>query len=184
MSNQISRLSTRVRALCALHTGKATTFLTNYRCLSTKLPYTEHNSDQFMSRHIGVRENELNEMLAKIGYNVSWHIIFTLMNFVEKFSLILNSQTIHEFIEDTIHDSIRLKRDLQMKPQLSENELIERLKEIAALNKHDWRAFIGTGYYNCFTPTPILRNIFENPGNWSSKSNPPHSTCFPRKFSS
>lgn len=58
-----------------------------------------------------------------------------------------------------------------MGPPLSENELIGRLKEIASLNQHDWRAFIGMGYYNCFTPAPILRNMFENPGDRSFESN-------------
>lgn len=71
MSSQIFRLSTRFRALQSLNPGKVPLFSIRTRCLSSKLPYTEHHSDQFLTRHIGVRENEMHEMLAKIGYKVS-----------------------------------------------------------------------------------------------------------------
>ncbi|XP_074595003.1 glycine dehydrogenase (decarboxylating), mitochondrial isoform X2 [Brevipalpus obovatus] len=148
MSCQIFRLSGRLRALQSFNAAKVPVFSIRARCLSSKLPYTEHHSDQFLGRHIGVREHEMHEMLAKIGY-----------------------KTIHDFIESTIHDSIRLKRDLKMESPLSENELIGRLKEIASHNQHDWRAFIGMGYYNCFTPQPIARNMFENPG-WITSYTP------------
>lgn len=44
-----------------------------------------------------------------------------------------------------------------------EFEVLDRLKELGGQNKV-WRTYIGQGYYNTFTPTTILRNIFENPG--------------------
>lgn len=44
-----------------------------------------------------------------------------------------------------------------------EHEVIERIRKIAKKNQV-WRSYIGMGYYNCYVPHPILRNIFENPG--------------------
>lgn len=40
------------------------------RCLSSK-PYSDHKSDRFVNRHIGVREKEVQEMLGTLGYKVS-----------------------------------------------------------------------------------------------------------------
>ncbi|KAA0185519.1 Peptidylprolyl isomerase [Fasciolopsis buskii] len=33
---------------------------------------------------------------------------------------------------------------------------------------HLWRSYIGQGYYGTHTPTPVLRNVFENPGWYTS----------------
>ena len=44
-----------------------------------------------------------------------------------------------------------------------ETDLIEKLYSMASKNQV-WRSYIGIGYYNTYTPTTILRNIFENPG--------------------
>jgi len=40
---------------------------------------------------------------------------------------------------------------------------MERARILANKNKI-WRTYMGMGYYNCYTPHPIARNIFENPG--------------------
>lgn len=51
-----------------------------------------------------------------------------------------------------------------------EHEVIERIRKIAKKNEV-WRSYIGMGYYNCYVPHPILRNIFENPG-WTTQYTP------------
>lgn len=69
-----------------------------------------------------------------------------------------------ELIDQTVPETIKLKRELNLDAELTENELVKRLRQIADENNHNWRSFIGLGYYNCYTPAPILRNLFENPG--------------------
>ena len=69
-----------------------------------------------------------------------------------------------ELIDQTVPETIKLKRELNLDSELTENELVKRLRQIADQNSHNWRSFIGLGYHNCYTPAPILRNLFENPG--------------------
>lgn len=73
-------------------------------------------------------------------------------------------QTIEELIAKTVPDNIRLKRELKLSEPQCETDILKRLQSMADLNSIKWRTYIGMGYYNCVTPTPILRNIFENPG--------------------
>ncbi|MEP7320991.1 MAG: aminomethyl-transferring glycine dehydrogenase, partial [Saprospiraceae bacterium] len=51
-----------------------------------------------------------------------------------------------------------------------EQEYVRHLQGIAKLNKV-FRSYIGQGYYGTYTPTPILRNIFQNPG-WYTQYTP------------
>jgi glycine dehydrogenase len=50
---------------------------------------------------------------------------------------------------------------------LSEEEALKALKEISKKNIV-YRSFIGQGYYGTVTPKVILRNVFENPGWYTS----------------
>ena len=50
---------------------------------------------------------------------------------------------------------------------MSESEALKKLKNISQKNE-TFRNFIGMGYYNCFTPHVVLRNILENPGWYTS----------------
>lgn len=100
--------------------------------------------EDFMSRHIGPRESEYAEMLSKCGVS-----------------------SIDELIDQIIPKSIRLKEKLKLSPELTEYEYINKIKEIASKNKM-YRSFIGMGYYGTATPAVILRNIFENPGWYTS----------------
>jgi glycine dehydrogenase len=97
-------------------------------------------SEAFESRHIGPDAKQTSEMLKKIG-----------------------ASSIDELISQTIPDSIRLKKPLNLPHALSEYEFLGQFREIASKNKV-YKSFIGAGYYNTITPPVILRNILENPG--------------------
>ena len=66
-------------------------------------------------------------------------------------------------IDQTIPPGIRLKAPLDLPEGETEYEYLRRLRAIAARNAVA-RSYIGMGYYDCITPSVILRNVFENPG--------------------
>src|SRR5439155_22755119 len=45
----------------------------------------------------------------------------------------------------------------------SEHHFLSELQALASRNQV-FRSFIGLGYYDCMTPSVILRNVLENPG--------------------
>ena len=94
----------------------------------------------FSDRHIGLTSKEQNDMLNKIGV-----------------------ESIKELIDKTIPSNIRLKKDLDLAPAMTEFEYLAHANALANKNKL-FKTYIGTGYYNTITPSVILRNIFENPG--------------------
>ena len=100
--------------------------------------------DRFASRHIGVNEQQIQQMLDVLGIS-----------------------SIEELIDQTVPAVIRLNRSLQLPEALTESEALAKLKAIAAKNQV-FRSFIGMGYYNCITPAVILRNVLENPGWYTS----------------
>ncbi|KAK4476222.1 hypothetical protein MN116_001431 [Schistosoma mekongi] len=98
----------------------------------------------FVDRHIGPSQQDINHMLQFCGFN-----------------------RIEDFIAKVIPEDILLKRNLKLENQTSEAELIKRLKLL--MNKNEvWRSYIGQGYYGTITPSAIQRNIFENPGWYTS----------------
>ncbi|MFQ3186500.1 MAG: glycine dehydrogenase [Marinomonas primoryensis] len=98
------------------------------------------NNDEFIARHIGPDASEQAKMLATIGIN-----------------------TLPELIQKTVPEAIRQANlDLSASP-VSENEALVQLKAIAKHNKVA-RSFIGMGYHDTHVPSPILRNLLENPG--------------------
>ena len=107
-----------------------------------------NNADYFIKRHIGPTEKEKKEMLEKINYC-----------------------SIEELIKDTVPNRIRLNRSLNLNKPLTETELIGKLKKACSVNAHEWRSYIGLGYYNTLTPPVIQRNILENPG-WYTQYTP------------
>ncbi|KAA3624341.1 MAG: glycine dehydrogenase (aminomethyl-transferring), partial [Bacteroidetes bacterium] len=101
----------------------------------------------FESRHLGINDKDLQEMLQEIGV-----------------------ETLDQLIYETIPDDIRVDEDLQLPEALAENEYLESVRTIAAKNKL-YKSYIGLGYYGTITPTVILRNIFQNPG-WYTQYTP------------
>jgi glycine dehydrogenase len=75
--------------------------------------------------------------------------------------------SMQELINQTIPESIRLKEPLKLDAPLSEYQVYNKLYEIAKKNK-TYRSFIGMGYYGTAMPAVIQRNIFENPGWYTS----------------
>jgi len=78
--------------------------------------------------------------------------------------------SLDELIDQSIPEKIRLKEALNISDPLSESELLQHLKSVAAQNEV-FTSCIGMGYYNCITPAVIQRNIFENPG-WYTQYTP------------
>ena len=107
----------------------------------------QNQSTEFHQRHIGPNETEVQEMLETIGVN-----------------------SVAELIDKTVPASIRIQENLNLPAAVSEFEYLNELKKIASENKV-FRTYIGAGYYNCITPSVILRNIFENPG-WYTQYTP------------
>ncbi|MCS6935759.1 MAG: aminomethyl-transferring glycine dehydrogenase [Chitinophagales bacterium] len=106
-----------------------------------------HHRDHFQNRHIGIRENDLNEMLRTIGVS-----------------------SLDELIDQTVPAHIRMKRKLHLPEAQTEYEYLNDIKKIAAENKV-YRSYIGMGYYSTITPAVIRRNILENPG-WYTQYTP------------
>src|SRR5690606_4532115 len=103
--------------------------------------------NNFESRHLGVNAQQKEELLAAIGV-----------------------ASIEELIGSTVPSDIRMKRELNLAPALSETEVLEKLKKIAKKNRV-FRSYIGTGYVDTHVPTVILRNVLENPG-WYTQYTP------------
>lgn len=97
-------------------------------------------ANEFIARHIGPREADIQAMLDLLGHSD------------------LEALTA-SVIPEPIKDSSVL--DLAL-PGQGEAEALAAIKAIAARNQL-LRNHIGQGYYPCHTPSPILRNLLENP---------------------
>ena len=98
------------------------------------------NTNSFSLRHIGPKENDLQDMLKAVG-----------------------ADSLDQLIYETLPDDIRLKKELELAPAMSENEYITHSISLAAKNKI-FKSYIGLGYHESITPPVIQRNILENPG--------------------
>jgi glycine dehydrogenase len=96
--------------------------------------------EAFETRHIGPRPADRDAMLRAIGVS-----------------------SLDALIDDAIPAAIRLGHPLNLPEGVSENRFLAELREAAARN-HVYRSHIGLGYYDCVTPSVILRNVLENPG--------------------
>ena len=103
------------------------------------------NTNNFTLRHNGVsHEAETKKMLDVIGVN-----------------------TMDELIEKAVPAAIRLKEPLALEGGISEQAFTGRVRMLAQKNKL-YRTYIGMGYYGAVTPAVIMRNVFENPGWYTS----------------
>jgi glycine dehydrogenase len=98
------------------------------------LPYDFANR-----RHIGPSPSEMADMLSVVG-----------------------AETLDALIDETVPASIRQAAPLEFGRAMSEREVLEHLRKVAAKNRV-LTSLIGMGYHGTVTPPAIQRNIFENP---------------------
>ncbi|GGG89446.1 glycine dehydrogenase (aminomethyl-transferring) [Polaribacter pacificus] len=98
------------------------------------------NTNSFQRRHIGPDSKEQAAMLSTIGVN-----------------------SLDQLIDETVPDHIRLEKELDLAPAMSEYEYLSHIQELAAKNKV-YKSYIGLGYHEAIIPSVIQRNILENPG--------------------
>jgi glycine dehydrogenase len=75
----------------------------------------------------------------------------------------LGRSSLDAVIDEAVPASIRMSETLALPPALSEVEVIDELRAIAAKNR-PMVQMIGLGYYDTFTPAVIQRRVLENPG--------------------
>ncbi len=94
----------------------------------------------FQKRHIGISENDKNEMLKQ-----------------------LNCKSIEDLIDKVMPSKILSEKDLNITEPFTEHEMLKHLKELSLKNQLS-KNYIGLGYHPTITPSVIQRNILENPG--------------------
>ena len=97
-------------------------------------------TDSFALRHIGPRQKELQHMLRTIGV-----------------------ESIEQLLNETLPDTIRLKKPLDLDPAMTEYEYLNHISHLGTKNKM-FQSYIGLGYNQAIVPAVIQRNILENPG--------------------
>ena len=95
--------------------------------------------NEFIARHIGPRDADTAAMLELLGYD-----------------------SVDALTGAVIPESIKGTSILGEQPGLSEADALAKIKAIAAKNQQ-FKNYIGQGYYGTHTPSPILRNLLENP---------------------
>jgi glycine dehydrogenase len=103
---------------------------------------TSHDLDtrnEFIDRHLGPRDTDIAVMLDSLGFD-----------------------SLDALTNSVVPASIKGTQALELPEGLGEAEALSELKAIAARNQL-FTSCIGQGYYATHTPTPILRNLLENP---------------------
>jgi len=96
--------------------------------------------ERFSRRHIGLNPDEIREMLQTVS-----------------------APDLDSLIDETVPQSIRSTKPLDLPPARTEESALRALEEIIAPNQV-FQSCIGMGYSGTFTPAVIRRNILENPG--------------------
>jgi len=102
------------------------------------------NYNNFAARHIGLSQADIESLLDQLGY-----------------------KDLEEFSRSVLPENIFLEQELDLNDAMSEENALKAIKEISKANSV-YRSFIGQGYYGTVTPKVILRNVFENPGWYTS----------------
>jgi len=102
------------------------------------------NFNSFALRHIGLSQTDIDLLLDQLGY-----------------------KDLEEFSKSVLPKNIFTEEKLGLGDPMSEEEALKALREISKENTV-YRSFIGQGYYRTVTPKVILRNVFENPGWYTS----------------
>ena len=102
-------------------------------------PAPVHAYAPFVGRHIGPREDEIQEMLGKLGY-----------------------ASLDELTQRVIPERILDLSPMHLAQALSEEEALAQLHQIASKNRI-LKSWIGAGYYNAYLPKVLQRNVLENP---------------------
>ncbi len=98
------------------------------------------NLSEFVSRHIGPDENDINHMLG-----------------------ILGEPDLDTLVKQVVPESILKADALQLNAGVSEHEALAELRAIASENAV-MTSLIGQGYSDCLLPEVIKRNVLESPG--------------------
>jgi glycine dehydrogenase len=93
----------------------------------------------FEGRHIGPRTIDLAAMLVELGFG-----------------------SLDELTDTAVPAAIRIREPLALPGPVSEPEVLDRLRALAAENEV-FTSLIGCGYTDTVTPGVILRNVLENP---------------------
>jgi len=96
-------------------------------------------ANEFIARHIGPSADDEQAMLATLGFD-----------------------SLEALSASVIPESIKGTSVLDLGAGQSEADALASIKAIAGKNQL-FKSYIGQGYYNCHTPSPILRNLLENP---------------------
>ncbi len=98
-----------------------------------------NTNTEFVSRHIGPRQSDVETMLQTLGYN-----------------------SLDELIDTAVPADIRQDAALDIPDALTETEALAHLRALASKNVMKTQ-MIGQGFYDTITPAVIRRNIVENP---------------------
>jgi len=97
-------------------------------------------TDDFVSRHVGPRDSDIESMLETCGI-----------------------ESLERLIGQAVPAGLQSVEPLDLPPGRREDDVLGALRDMADRNIVQ-RSMIGMGYYDCFTPGVILRKVLENPG--------------------
>ena len=97
-------------------------------------------SQDFVTRHIGPRDSDIDKMLETVGV-----------------------ESLDRLIEQAVPAGLRSDKPLDLPSGRREEDVLCALRSMADKNTVH-RSMIGMGYYDCVTPGVILRKVLEDPG--------------------